>query len=573
MRIVELQPLAGKNPIRTLLIGVTTGLAWFGLSACTTPTRSLHEPVASPSITLSADDLALVERIQAENFRQAGDFKAAADRLAKAAMLSADPDLCRTALRSALYAGNRLGAQALLARWRGLEPEAPALPAYTVALALAGGDSEAAHAAADQMGTGALQRRHLAEALRWVRPPERVLPFVELRVARSDDLDDWIHWAAFARERRAPEVAMRLADLAVRRFPDQARSHSLRAALIREREPAAAVDDLEQALRLDPKSTDVRLSLAHAYDAAGQATKAAEVVAGIEPATEASVSAEIAYAARAGTPGLLERAYRHLVDQPEPRPAQRLLLLGQVAELLMREETARHWFAEVPEGPHFVAARLRLTSLLLARRDFGPALAQVEALRATGLLARDDLVRSFLLEHEIRLGQDGPQAALVALDAGLRMLPDDGELMYARALAYGEAGREADMERELRRMIELDPEDGDALNALGYTLADGNRNLDEAAALLARAEQIEPDNAALLDSLGWLAFRRGDLAQALEKLRAASLKLKDPEVSAHLGEVLWHSGQQGEARKVWAEARKRDPNHRVLNETMRRLLP
>jgi tetratricopeptide (TPR) repeat protein len=575
MRIVGAGASVGKNERtqaylarwRTGLIGVILAL----LAGCAS--APLPRMAPEPAPTLMAEDLALIERMQAEYALQGGDREAAAERLAKAAMLSDDADRSLSALRAALYAGNRRAAHVLFARWRGLAPEAPALQAYAAALALAEGDTAAAQSAADALGRGEVARRRLAEALRWIQPAERVLPFVELRVTISPDIEEWIHWSAFARDRRAPEVAMRLADLAVQRFPDDARGYSLRAALVRERDPAAAVVDLERALAIDPTSPAIRLSLAHAYDAAGESGRAAAVAAGITPASDASVSAEIAYAARANDNAVLAVAYRHLVDLPAPRSPQRLMLLGHVAELVARVADAERWYAAVPKGAQYAAAQLRLATLQFSRGDAVATIATVMALRGTGLLEREHLVRSYLLEGEVRQKTEGAVAALQVFEAGLRMLPDDGDLMYARALMYAEAGRDDDMERELRRMIELDPNDGDALNALGYTLVDHGRSLDEAAALLARAEKIAPDSAALLDSLGWLAYRRGDLDAALEQLRAAHARLDDPEIAAHLGEVLWQKGARDEARRIWAEALTREPDHRTVVETMRRLQP
>ncbi len=153
------------------------------------------------------------------------------------------------------------------------------------------------------------------------------------------------------------------------------------------------------------------------------------------------------------------------------------------------------------------------------------------------------------------------------------MLPDDGELMYSRAMVLAEAGRFEDMERDLRRLIELDPTDSDALNALGYTLVDRSQRLDEAEALLARAQKLTPDSPALLDSLGWLAYRRGDLDAALSRLRAAHAVLDDPEVAAHLGEVLWQRGDTESAIKIWKAAREAAPEHQTLRATMKRFLP
>ena len=560
---------AYRAALRAGLIGVICAL----LVACAAAPKPGPEPELPAAPDLMADDLALFERFQAEYALQAGDREAAAERLAKAAMLSDDPKQSLSALRAALFAGRRAAAQALLARWRALAPGEPASDAYGAAVALASGDSTTAETAAAALGDAVDARRRLAEALRWVTPTERVLPFVELRLARSDDAEDWMLWTAFARDRRAPEVAMRLADLATQRFPRDARVFVLRAALVRERDPAAAVPDLEQALALDGKSALVRMSLAHAYNAAGDAAKAADVVAGIDPATDESITAEIAYASRATDQRSMRAAYRHLASLLAPHPPHRLMLLGNVAELLDLDGEAERWYREVPSGAPRVAAQLRIAALRFAAGDAAAALATIAELRASGTLGRDDLVRSYVLEAEVRRRVEDAAAAVAVFDDGLRMLPDDGELMYARALMLAEAGRDDEMERDLRRMIELDPNDADALNALGYSLVDANRQLDEAAALLARAEQITPDSAALLDSIGWLAYRRGDLDGALEKLRAAHAQLNDPEVAAHLGEVLWQRGDHDAARKVWTEAAAREPAHQTLRETMRRLLP
>ncbi len=542
------------------------------VAACAAPVREAPRlDIAAPP--LQADDLALIERVQAEYALQGGDRVAAAERLAQAAILSDDPKQSLSALRAAMLANRLPAAEVLLARWRGLEPDAPALPAYTAALALAKGDSAGAHAAADQMTPEAEARRRLAEALRWIASLERVLPFVEVRLERSNDVETWLHWAAFARDRRAPETAMRLADLATRKFPEHARAFYLRAALLRERDPASARADLERALALDPGSANIRLSLAHALDASGDAAAAAAVVAGITPVTDESVAAEIGYAARSASRAPLIRAYQHLSALSLPHPAGRLMLLGNVAELIAQKAEAERWYAAVPKGELQVNAQLRLAHLRFAAGDAAAARRILLDLRAAGVLARDALVRTYLLEGEIVERSDGAAAAVDVFNAGLQTLSDDGELMYSRALMFAELERYDDMERDLRRLIELDPGNADAYNALGYTLVDRNVRLDEAAALLDKAKQLQPDSPALLDSLGWLAFRRGDLDTALEKLRAAHSALDDPEVAAHLGEVLWVRGDQASARRIWDEAHQREPDHQTLNATIKRLSP
>lgn len=575
MRIVGVGPWQGNKGMSQAYrlarsVGLIGVICLWSTGCAVAPERA---PARESAPAMAADDLALFERFQAEFALQGGDRALAAERLAKAAMLSDDPRQTLTALRAALYSGRPAAASALLARWAQLEPGAPALPAYRAALALSGGDSAAAHAAADALGEDETARKRLAEALRWLASIERVMPFVEQRVERSEDAATWLHWAAFARDRRAPETATRIVDIAAQRFPNEARVLAFRAALVRDRDPAAAAADLRRALELDPSSTPIRMSLAHALDASGDPAGAAAVLAEIVPASDESVAAELGYAARAKDPAPLLQGYRHLQSLPAPRPARRLLLLGNIAEVVGLGAEAERWYREVPAGEHRAAARLRLASLRFSAGSHQEALDLLIELRGGGLLARDPLVRSYMLEAEIREKAQGAEAAVAVYDAGLRMLPDDPELMYGRALMLAESGRFADMERDLRRMIELDPGDADALNALGYTLVDRNERLDEAALLLARAQQLTPESPAVLDSLGWLAYRRGDLDQALSKLRAAHAALDDPEVAAHLGEVLWQRGEHDAARRVWEEAVAREPEHRTLRATMRRFLP
>ena len=120
-------------------------------------------------------------------------------------------------------------------------------------------------------------------------------------------------------------------------------------------------------------------------------------------------------------------------------------------------------------------------------------------------------------------------------------------------------------------MLQLKPDDVDAMNALGYTLADDNRLLDEALGLIKRALKTKPEEPAVIDSYGWVQFRLGHLAEAEQALRRAFGKQPDAEIAAHLGEVLWHSGQRDEARRVFEQGRKKDAKNKTLLDAMRRL--
>ncbi len=125
--------------------------------------------------------------------------------------------------------------------------------------------------------------------------------------------------------------------------------------------------------------------------------------------------------------------------------------------------------------------------------------------------------------------------------------------------------------RDLRRLLVLRPNDADALNALGYTLADHTEHRSEALELIQKALVLKPGEPAIIDSLGWAQYRLGHLDEAVKQLRIAYAKQPDPEIAAHLGEVLWVSGHKDEAKEIWAQGRKKDAKDKVLLETIKRL--
>ena len=151
---------------------------------------------------------------------------------------------------------------------------------------------------------------------------------------------------------------------------------------------------------------------------------------------------------------------------------------------------------------------------------------------------------------------------------GWRPIPDDNALLYARGLAWERRDRIDRAEADLRKILVTDAENVAALNALGYTLADRTTRYQEALELIDRARVAEPDEAAIIDSYGWVLYRLGRNAEALVELRRAFTLQKDPEIAAHIAEVLWVIGKQDEARKFFEEARKLDPDNRSLQRAL-----
>jgi Flp pilus assembly protein TadD len=156
------------------------------------------------------------------------------------------------------------------------------------------------------------------------------------------------------------------------------------------------------------------------------------------------------------------------------------------------------------------------------------------------------------------------------LAGSLAKAPDDPTLLYETAMAAEKLDRIDVMERHLRRLMELKPDDANAYNALGYSLADRNQRLPEALELIERALKLAPQDAFILDSMGWVYFRMGNVAQARTYLERAYKIRADPEVATHLGEVLWVLGEQDAARALWREAQRKEPDNETLRATLAR---
>lgn len=181
-------------------------------------------------------------------------------------------------------------------------------------------------------------------------------------------------------------------------------------------------------------------------------------------------------------------------------------------------------------------------------------------------------VQFYLLEARI-LAEHGSSSAVFEVYAkALEAHPDNDDLLYARGLYAAEIDRMDIVESDLRRVLEHDPNNADALNALGYTFADRSMHFQEARELISRALELKPDSPAILDSMGWLQFRMGNLTSALDFLKKAFSIMPDGEIGAHLGEVLWMAGDKSGAEAIWQQILNQDPDDKHVIETKGRLV-
>lgn len=242
--------------------------------------------------------------------------------------------------------------------------------------------------------------------------------------------------------------------------------------------------------------------------------------------------------------------------------------LGRVFEELQDTEHALAAYKAVESGNNYLAAQQRIVALLLSNGQLKDTRTHFEMQR----LLNDDLaIQLYLIEVEGLSTYDQVETAWLRINQALKHYSDDPSLLYTRAMVADKRNDLAQLEDDLRLILRENPNNAMALNALGYTLADRTDRLDEARQLIEQAHTLEPDDAAITDSLGWVYYRLGNLATAERLLREAFSAYPDAEIAAHLGEVLWQQGKRAEALRIWKQALKTQPNNSVLSETMQRL--
>ena len=245
---------------------------------------------------------------------------------------------------------------------------------------------------------------------------------------------------------------------------------------------------------------------------------------------------------------------------------------GRIAQSRDQHKQAIAYYLKVRNGNYVFEAKLRI-AILFARLDKPDEAIEKLQVLAENTTAWPERVRAYLAQGEILRSLHRYEEAFDMYSRALQENPDDPDLLYARALTAEKVDRLDITESDLIKVLSAEPENANALNALGYTLADRTERLEEALDYIKRAAKLIPDDPAILDSLGWVSYRLGKMQDALKWLSMAFEQLEDAEIAAHYGEVLWKSNQREKAKEVWNIGKAVDPEHPVLIETLKRLLP
>lgn len=242
--------------------------------------------------------------------------------------------------------------------------------------------------------------------------------------------------------------------------------------------------------------------------------------------------------------------------------------LGRIADEENENEQAIGYYRNVEKGNYFFPALARASELMAEQGELDEALANIREIRKNNP-DQDENFR--LLEINLLLDRDHDERALQAANEALKSFPGNVRIRYARAMLLDSMDKPEQAEADLRTIIEEQPDNAVALNALGYILTTRTDRLDEARDYIERALAIDPENPAILDSMGWVLYLQGNTDEALSYLSRAWEAYADPEVAAHYGEALWQTGEQEQARSIWREGFEQDPDHPILTETVERL--
>jgi tetratricopeptide (TPR) repeat protein len=549
-------------------------------SAVNTAEAAPADPDGGPDVNLSG--ALLYQLMAAEVAAQRGDIGTAYAVYLKLARETRDPRLARRATELALQ-GRALPESVEAARlWSELAPKSSDASQTLAMLYAANGQFDDAYKLfADQLKTAAKPAEELGRIQRALtRSQDKAGAFGLLeRLAQPYDKTAEVRLVlangaqAAGLTGRAIDEAKAAAQLA----PDSERAVLTAAQAMQSTDRAGALATLSGFLQRNPASVDVRFAHARLLIADRQYAPARAEFQRLLQADPKNPDLLYSMALlsmqgnlRADARSYLQR-YLALLEEPgnEERDADAAYLnLAQIAEEEKQYAEALKWLRKIEGGEEYVPARLREASVLAKMQRMDEARKLVRSIKAQ---SDDERVQLVIAEAQLLRDANRHEESHTMLAQALAKNPDNVSLLYDTAMSAEKTNRVVEMEKHLRRLIELRPDNAHAYNALGYTFADRNTRLPEALQLIEKAHALTPDDPYILDSLGWVHFRMGDLKRAREYLERAYQAKPEPEVTIHLAEVLWAAGDHAAARKLLREVRSAEPGNELLKSTIARL--
>ncbi|MDD5470620.1 MAG: tetratricopeptide repeat protein [Sideroxydans sp.] len=542
-----------------------------------------HLEQIAPEPKLDLPDVALTDRMMYEFLlgdiaAQRGRPELAAQAYLDLARTTRDPRVARRAAQLTFEARQYEQSLEAFKLWQELEPSSPLAKQMLVSLLLSGGKLEEARPHVEALLSDEAQKGRVfmslygflarvpdkAAALDWMI--EVVHPYPEVAEA---------HWALAQTAITAgkQELALAEANKALELKPEWDLAVMLAAQQTQRNEPQRAFTMLSHFLQAYPERHEVRLFYARMLLEQKQYQLARDQFD--ELLKQRPDSAELAFAIAMISLqlGELDRAEQELRQALSGKGGDNDTLrfyLGQLYEAKQDWPAALQHYLEIKGGDRLYASRLRIAYLQNKQGDLDAAR---ETLAQT--TAKDDAQRVQLVMVEAQFLREANQHAqsFEVLMRGLKQFPEQPELLYQTALQADQLNKYKLFEQLIRKLIQIEPNNAHAYNALGYGWLVRNIRIPEAMELVKKAYELAPDDAAIIDSMGWGYYRLGELDKSLEFLRRSYAVNPDPEIAAHLGEVLWVKGERAAAQKVWRASEQAHPDNTLLRDVIHKFLP
>jgi tetratricopeptide (TPR) repeat protein len=542
-------------------------------------TRTGVQPLDRLNVAIVPPERDLQALLMAGDFAlAASDLKTASDAYAQATALSGDPKVAARATELALAVHDQAAAGKALDRWAALGAKPAEVASARARMALDRGDTAEAQQQLDalvatgdpdawrEFGRILASGRDAAQAgllLERIATPQRL----------PNDATAWLAMSELGESLGRHDYANTIGDAALARFHNGTTYAWAGQRAFQAGDKAGARKLFAKAVEREPKNARLRMAYATLLVQLGDRNAATKLLSsGAQNAD--TYAMRLSLAARANDKVAVRKLYDEIRRQSDGVQTENAFTLGQLAELQGKQEDALDWYAAVgDDDPRIFDASVRSAVVLHLQGKDDDAHEIVAELQTTYADRPEQLLKAFAVDGELYMDGRRFDAAADAYGKALRVKPDDTDILYGRGLAYAEAGRVDDAVADFRKILELKPGDIETSNALGYTLADNDRDLGEAQNLIQAARAARPDDPSVADSWGWLKFRQGELDQAESTLRSAWTQRKDPDIGVHLAEVLWTRGRHDDARKLLNEVRRIDPKNAALEKTERKLRP
>ena len=526
----------------------------------------------------------LNQLLRAEFAFRKGDWQGPYLTMLALAQQTRDPRLARRAAEMALAARQQDDTLAAVREWRKLDPQSEEATQYYLGMVILSDNiSDAEAIFRKRLESAPVEVRgvvlyQVQQLLSRARDKEAANAMLERLVAPyGDTVEGRVVLAQAALARNDKEEGARQARAALELQSSSQIAMLTLAQASDSEEQATAL--LEKFLVTNPNAREVRAAHARILVNAKQyeaARREFQLLDQQQPDNVTTLYALGVLSTQLNDPAGAERYFTRFVEvlgrnpEDERDPSKALLILSQLAEERGDLQAAVGWLDKLPESDEktVFGAQLRRAQLLGKGGDLPAARRLLASLKPS-----DPAAQAQVLAAEAQILRDAGQAgqAYELMQAATKRFPANPDLLYDYALLAEKVGQVEEMERALREVMRLAPDNHHAYNALGYSLAERNVRLEEARALIVKALAMAPEDPFIMDSMGWVEYRMGNLEAAEAYLRRAYGLRRDPEIAVHLGEVLWQRGKRADAEKLWLEARAKDPQNDTLRSTLARL--